>query len=414
MVIKTIPLKLALKSLFINKGRTFLTSLGIMIGIASVIMVISIGSGAQSLILNQIKSIGSDLIGILPGGQIENGPPVAVLGITITTLTLKDAEALSNLNNVPHSIAVTPYVKGNGIASYGGEAIDAFYNGVSYQYLEVEEVDLGNGRFFTQNEQQSMERVAILGSSVANDLFSGSDPLGKNIRLNRETFRVIGILKERGTVGFQNRDNQIFIPVTVAQKILLGINYVSLIRVKINNTQNMEQAEQDILMTLRERHNIRDSKDDDFTVARIDTAITTLGAITNVLKFFLASIAAISLIIGGIGIMNIMLISVTERIREIGLRKALGAKPKSIRNQFLLEAMIVTIIGGIIGITFGSLVATLVAFLAQKMGYQWDLIISPNSIILSLMMSCLIGIGFGYYPAKKAANLNPINALRHE
>ena len=385
-----------------------------MIGIASVVMVVSIGSGAQSLIINQVKSVGSNLIGVLPGGQLEDGPPAAVLGVTITTLTLEDAEALSDTDNVPNGIAVCAYVKGNATVSSNGEAVDTFLNGISYDYPNVEDVKIGDGRFFDEAEQRGMERVVVLGSTVATELFNGDDPIGEDVKIQRESFNVIGVLDKRGNTGFQNRDDQVFIPVNVAQKLILGIDHISLVRVKVDASENLDKAKYDIQTTLRARHGIRDPKDDDFLAESIESAIELLSSITNVLKFFLAAIAAISLVIGGIGIMNIMLVSVTERIREIGLRKALGAKRKRILEQFLMEAVAVTLVGGVAGIIIGSVVSILVAIVVQSMGYQWDLVISPGAILLAFSVCCFVGIVFGYYPAKKAADLNPIDALRHE
>lgn len=405
---------IALSGLFRNKGRTALTSLGIMIGIASVVMVVSIGSGAQSLIINQIKSVGSDLVGVLPGGQLEDGPPAAILGVTITTLTLEDAEALSDPNNVANVVASTAYVKGSATITYGGEAEDSFFNGVSYSYPDVEEVKIAEGRFFDEFEQKGMERVVVIGSTVAEDLFNGDDPIGQDIKINREQFQVVGVLEKRGNAGFQNRDDQVFVPVNVAQKLLMGIDYVSLVRLKIESGADLDKAKYDVQMTLRERHGITDPEDDDFTVETTENSIEMLSSITDVLKFFLAAIAAISLVIGGIGIMNIMLVSVTERIREIGLRKALGARRRRILDQFLLEAVTVTLVGGAAGVLVGSIMSALVAIVVQTMGYQWDLVISANAILTAFLVCCGVGVVFGYYPARKAANLNPIDALRHE
>jgi putative ABC transport system permease protein len=407
-------LKIALRGLLTNKGRAFLTSLGIMIGIASVVMVVSIGSGAQSLIINQVKSMGSNLVGVLPGAPVENGPPNALLGVVTTTLTVEDALALEDPINVPNVIAATPYVKGNGTVTYANNSYDTFYNGVSYNYINVEDVDVEFGRFFNLIEQNELDRVAVIGAQVRDELFNGSDPLGKDIKIQRETFRVIGVLEERGVAGFQNRDDQVFVPVTVAQKLLLGIDYVNIVRLKIDGEENIDRAKQDVAATIRERHRIKDPVNDDFMVESLDSAINTLGAVTDVLKFFLAAIAAISLVIGGIGIMNIMLISVTERIREIGLRKALGAKKRRILEQFLFEAIVITMIGGVAGIVVGASISVLVALVVQSQGYQWDLVVSGQAILVAFLVSTGVGITFGYYPAKKAADLNPIDALRHE
>ncbi len=406
--------RVAIRGLLTNKGRTILTSLGITIGIASVVMVVSIGSGAQSLIVNQVKGVGSDLIGVLPGGRLEDGPPAVLYGITVTTLTLEDVEALNDPANVPNVVAATGYVKGGATVSYGGDAIDTFFNGVSHTFTDVEDVKVEYGRFFDESEQRGLERVVVLGSQVVDELFNGTDPLGENIKIQREQFEVIGVFEQRGNAGFQNRDDQVFVPANVAQKLFLGIDYVNLVRLKVDGEENLDRARQDVEATLRERHDIRDAADDDFVVETSENAIDMLSSITDVLKFFLASIAAISLVIGGIGIMNIMLVSVTERIREIGLRKALGARRRRILEQFLLEAVTVTMIGGVAGITVGALMSALVAIVVQSMGYDWDLVISVNAIFTAFIVSCSVGIIFGFYPAKKAADLNPIDALRYE
>ncbi len=406
--------RVAIRGLLTNKGRTLLTSLGITIGIASVVMVVSIGSGAQSLIVNQVKGVGSDLIGVLPGGRLEEGPPAVLFGITVTTLTLEDVEALNDPANVPNVVAATGYVKGGSTVSYGGDAIDTFFNGVSYTFTDVEDVKVEYGRFFDESEQRGLERVVVLGSQVVEELFNGTDPLGENIKIQREQFEVIGVFEQRGNAGFQNRDDQVFVPANVAQKLFLGIDYINMARVKIDGEENLDRARQDVEATLRERHDIRNPADDDFIVETSENAIDMLSSITDVLKFFLASIAAISLVIGGIGIMNIMLVSVTERIREIGLRKALGARRRRILEQFLLEAVTVTMIGGVAGITVGALMSAFVAIVVQSLGYDWDLVISGNAILTAFLVSCSVGIIFGFYPAKKAADLNPIDALRYE
>lgn len=398
-------------ALWQHKGRTALTSLGILIGIASVIMVISIGSGAQSLILNQVKSIGSNLVSILPGGQIEDGPPIAVLGIAITTLTLDDMEAL---REIPHVVAANGYTKGTGRIVFGAETVQTAFNGVTEDYTTVEDVTVEFGRFFDRIEVQGGDRVIVLGAGVAEDLFGTVDPLGQSVRLEGVAFDVIGVLEARGVSGLQNRDDQVFLPITVAQRELLGIRHVSLIRLKVDDSTNIETVIAEATRVLRERHDLDPGDDNDFLIESLDNAVDMLGAITNVLKFFLASIAAVSLVIGGIGIMNILLISVTERTREIGLRKALGAPPSRILQQFLLESIVLTLVGGIAGIVVGSAVSIAVALGAQSMGYDWDLEISLQAITMAFGVSAVVGVVFGFYPAWKAARLNPIEALRYE
>jgi len=407
-------LKVAARGLMLHKGRAFLTSLGITIGIASVVMVVSIGSGAQSLITNQITSLGTNLISVLPGGRFDDGPPVAMMGITVTTLKLEDAEAINDPVNVPNVIAACAYVKGAVTVNAGGEAVDSFANGVSYTYTDVESAVISDGRFFTEQEQNGIEKVVVLGATVAEEVFNGVDPIGQTVKINREPFTVIGVLEKRGAVAFQDRDDQVFIPVTVAQKIIFGLDYINLIRVKIDSGDNLERAKSDIEATIRARHDIRDPKDDDFMAESIATLVGMFTAITGVLKFFLTAIAAISLVIGGVGIMNIMLVAVTERTREIGLRKALGAQKRRILEQFLFEAIVVTLLGGVAGIIIGVAVSALVALAVRSLGYDWSFAISGTAIFIAFSVSCAVGVVFGYYPAKKAANLNPIEALRHE
>ncbi len=395
-----------------NKVRSFLTMLGIVIGVMSMIIILSVGAGAQSLILNQVKSLGANLVGILPGKSDDKGPPAAAYGIVITTLTAEDGKAL--LASIPSIKAVASYVRGADTITWNENKTDTTILGTSASYLEVEDARVEKGRFFNQEEENGNARVVVLGSSVAKDLFGDLNPLGEKIKIKRAVFEIIGVMKERGSSGFQNQDNQVFVPVTSVQKSLLGIRHVSFIRAKIARAEQVDSSMEAIRQTLRIRHNIDNPDNDDFSVRSTNQGLDTLSTITNALRFFLAAISAISLLVGGIGIMNIMLAAVQERTKEIGLRKAVGAKSSQIVSQFLIETIVITFAGGLIGIILGSLISVLVAEVAQSKGYSWDLVISPMSIILGCGVSIGIGFIFGVVPARRASRLDPMEALRYE
>lgn len=396
------------------KFRSFLTILGIIIGIASVIIVMAIGASAQQLILSQVSGIGSNLVGVLPGASNEKGPPASALGIVTTTLKEADLEAILLKKNVPNAVDGAAYVSGVATAKYKNSSAESSYQGVSASFPNVESVVLQSGRFFTKEEENGLARVAVLGPERATELFGNEDPLGKIFTLKDANFTVIGIFEKRGASGFTNTDNLTYIPLETAQKLLLGIDYVNFMRIKVDLADNVERATADIKLTLRAQHRIKSAADDDFSVRNTAQAIETLTNITNVLKYFLTGIAAISLLVGGIGIMNIMLISVNQRIREIGLRKAVGARSRHIVTQFLIEATFITFIGGIIGIVFGILVSLLAAVVINALGYSWEFLISPSSIMVATAVSMLIGMSFGLYPARKAAKISPMEALRYE
>jgi ABC-type antimicrobial peptide transport system permease subunit len=396
-----------------NKVRSFLTMLGIIIGVMSVIIILAVGAGAQSLILTQVKSLGSNLVGILPGKSDDKGPPVSVFGVVITTLTYEDGKALLT-GDYPAIKAVAAYVRGSDVLTFQENKFNSTFVGTSYGYPQVEDIKLAEGRFFTEEEERALSRVVVLGSDVAKNLFPDSDPVGQQLKIKRYNFTVIGVVKSRGVSGFQNQDTQVFIPITTAQKMLLGINYVSFIRVKIDEAEHVDPAMEYISSLLRERHNIDNSENDDFSVRSTNQGLEVLTNITNALKFFLAAIAAIALLVGGIGIMNVMLAAVQERTREIGLRKAVGAKRGQIVGQFLIETIFITYIGGTVGIVLGILISIVVALVARSMGYSWDLVISPFSIVFGWMVSVSIGLIFGLAPARRASRLSPIDALRYE
>ncbi len=396
-----------------RKGRSFLTILGIVIGVAGVVTIVALGAGAQSLVLSQVQNLGTNLIGVLPGKSDETGPPAAVFGIQVTTLVQEDAEAIAERSRVPHAEAVASFARGSGTLRWGSRDVDTFYSGTTASYVRVQNAELSEGRFFDDREETGAQ-VMVLGATVRDDLFGDVDPLGQVVKIGSVPFEVIGVMKKQGTVAFQNQDDQVFVPLPVAQQQLLGIRHLQFIRIKVDSAENVKQTMDDLKQLLMERHRIRSPDEVDFSVRDLADAIKLLTGITDALKLFLSLMAGIALVVGGIGIMNIMLVTVAERTREVGLRKAVGATTSGIRNQFLIEACALTLAGGIIGLALGALLSYGAALAARSQGYEWAYVISPQSVLLAVGVSILTGIVFGLYPAFKAAKLNPIDALRYE
>lgn len=417
-------LKLVFRTLRARKGRSVLTILGIVIGVAGVIIIISLGAGAQSLILSQITKLGSDLLSVQPGKSNEKGPPAQLYGIVVTTLVNTDAGALRDSSQVPHAAAVNAVVRGSSTVTWGSRSVDTNFVGTEYTYPQVVTITMQEGQFFDQQQDQGDANVVVLGSTVENELFGGTgvDPIGQVIKVKSSTnpnasgipLRVVGTITSRGTSFFQDQDDQIFVPLTIGQQQLLGIHYLQAINIKVDSSDNISQTIADVKTVLNQRHRIKSESDIDFTVRNIADAISILSTVTNALRLFLTAMAAIALVVGGIGILNIMMVTVAERTREIGLRKAVGATNGAVRNQFLFEAAALTSLGGVVGIIVGIIVSYLVSLLMHHLGYDWAFVVSLTSVVLAVGVSAFTGVIFGLYPAFKAAKLNPIDALRYE
>lgn len=400
------------ESLRRNKSRSFLTILGVVIGIASVILMLAIGQSAEGFILNQVADLGSDLIFVEPssGDSAESGPPSPFIE---QTLTLDDATAMEKSG---YFLAVSPVLATSTAVSYAEES--KFYQiyGVDENYPTIFSQEVKTGRFFDQSDINSYARVVVLGKSVAENLFGDQDPIGREIKIKKNSFRVIGVFGELGSQFFQNLDERVSVPVTTTMRDILGVDYVSYIVARAIGDTALAKEETRFL--LRETHkldNPNGEKDkDNFLVSTQSDAVEIIGSIGSVLSILLASIAAISLLVGGIGIMNIMLVSVTERTREIGLRKAVGATHKEILHQFLVEAVLLTALGGFIGIVLGIVTSLSSALIIGQFVDGWDPNIPINGVVLGFLVSTFVGIVFGIYPARHAARLDPIEALRYE
>ncbi|HDY73105.1 MAG TPA: FtsX-like permease family protein [Candidatus Jorgensenbacteria bacterium] len=405
----------SISSLWENKVRSIITMIGIVIGVSSVLIIMSIGVGAQSLILSQIESLGSNLISVSPGHAEEGDMLAGFFNFAVTTLKYNDVTYLRSNRYAPNLVDVAGYNRGFGVVKWRSESYDTSLNGTTASYLTVEGSEIEVGRFFTEEEEINLSRVAVLGSAVKQELFGESDTVGQRIKIGGASYEVIGVIKERGTVGLEDYDDQVLLPIRTTQR-MMGINHIGLIRARVDSDENIDKSIEDIKVLLREQHGIRDQsgKSDDFSVGSSVQTLSLVTTITDGLRFFLTAMAALSLLVGGIGIMNIMLISVTERTREIGLRKAVGANNFDILGQFLLEAVFVTGLGSIIGIVIGIIVSFLIAIGVRFAGFDWAFVISPSSIVLALVVSAGIGLFFGYYPALKASKLDPIEALRYE
>lgn len=413
-----VALKIAVQSLKNNKTRTVLTILGIVIGIAAVIIVMSAGEGLKGQILGQLDSFGSDIIQIetkVPstGRNSVDSAMTQASGVQITSLKIDDAEAIKKLGNVSNYYGA---IFDQEIVSYLNQQKSINIIGATPSFIDMDQSEIGLGRFYSEDENNSQAKVVVLGYKVAEKLFGNQDPVGNDVKIGKTKFRVIGVLAERGGGFGLDFDDIIYMPLLTLQKQVMGIDYVQWITVKLVDTSIEAETAEEIIVLLRERHDIEgnDTNKDDFSVTTMTEAKEMIGTIFNGITLLLIAIAGISLLVGGVGIMNIMYVSVSERTFEIGLRKAVGAGRVEILLQFLLEAVILTVLGGIIGIALGIGVAYLISFVARLLGFDWEFILPPSSIIIAFGFSSAVGLIFGYYPAQKASKMHPINALRHE
>ena len=406
-------IKTAITGLLTNRSRSVLTIFGIVIGITAIMLVISLGAGAKALILGQVQGLGTNTIAIIPGREPTG--PSDVSALYSDSLKIKDVIALQKKTNVPDLKVIMPTVFGAGTASYSAEAYQVTIFGATEYLAQIFDLHPNNGEFFTNDDVLSRGDVAVIGSKVVEHLFGNNDPIGQKIKVKGRSFKVVATLPPTGGGSLFNFDSMILMPYSTAQDYLLGIKYFNRIIMQTYTDAQVPVTAFDIAQTLRDSHNITDPTKDDFTVQTQQDLANRLGTITTALTWFLVAVASIALFVGGVGIMNIMLVAVTERTKEIGLRKSLGATDKDILTQFLLEAVMLTGLGGIVGIILGTVLAYIIAYgLSKGLGINWQFVFPWMGAILGFGVSTLIGLVFGGYPASQASKKSPIEALRYE
>lgn len=405
--------KTSLTGLTTNRSRSTLTIFGIVIGITAIMLVMSLGAGAQDLILGQVQGLGTNTIAVIPGREPTG--PSDISSLYSDSLKDKDLTALENKANVPGLKAIMPVVMGADTASYSSNTYQVNIFGATDLISDMFDLQPTEGQFFDGSDVTSLSNVAVIGSKVADHLFDNQDPLNQNIKIKGRNFRVVAVLPASGGGSLFNFDDMVIMPYTTVEMYVTGQKYFNRIIMQAVNDAAVPITAASIRLTLEESHNITDPTKDDFTVQTQQDLANRLGTITSALTWFLVAVASIALFVGGVGIMNIMLVSVTERTREIGLRKALGARDRDILLQFLLEAILLTVIGGLIGIILGAVLAFLTAFaLSHFLAINWQFVFPWSGAILGISVSAAIGLIFGGYPARQASKKNPIEALRYE